>query len=503
MDDLTPWFVMGFIISGLIMVIVPDDFFGSVMPTGWVSMVMMLFIGVPMYICATASTPVAAALLAKGMDPGAALVLLLAGPATNIATITVVSNFLGKRVLQIYLGGIAISSLLLGAFVNWLYEALGIDPATIVDTTPVGDEGWLGLAGGVILTGLVVASAVRIGLHKSFAKRLRRYGAPLGIDPTSPLARAGWAVLLLGMWGSTAVTGLESGVTGFRLRFGRIVSTHAEPGLILHAPYPFESVERVRMDEVRGVDFGFLRSDASGEAEREVSPRQLAEESELICGDETMLKVTYVVHYSVLDAHRYHFGIADPADLIGNLAEGALRRVCSKQTVDELLVYERTKIEEAVLAELTREVEALQASVKPLAIEFLEVHAPPAVHEAFRDVASAIEDKEKRLRRAERYASERLTKARGTAFRLEQEAQRDATRVLEEARGRVNAFDSIRSAHAEAPLLNSMRLRLDAAARSLDSSRLVLIVGEGIAVELWRRHGRDDVIPDVFGETGR
>ncbi|MFK5956484.1 MAG: permease, partial [Planctomycetota bacterium] len=66
MSDLTPWFLLGFLISGLITVLVPDDFFGETLPSGWLSMLAMLVVSMPMYICATASTPVAAAMIAKG-----------------------------------------------------------------------------------------------------------------------------------------------------------------------------------------------------------------------------------------------------------------------------------------------------------------------------------------------------------------------------------------------------------------------------------------------------
>jgi len=130
MEDLTPWFLLGFLISGLITVVVPEDFFGDTIPGGFVAMLMMLVLSMPMYICATASTPVAAALVLKGLDPGAALVLLLAGPATNITTMLVVRNFLGTAVLRVYLLSLIVVSLALGWLVNLLYESMDIDLAS-------------------------------------------------------------------------------------------------------------------------------------------------------------------------------------------------------------------------------------------------------------------------------------------------------------------------------------------------------------------------------------
>ncbi|MBU0754238.1 MAG: SO_0444 family Cu/Zn efflux transporter, partial [Planctomycetes bacterium] len=83
MDDLTPLLILAFLGSGLIAVILPDHFFENPVTQGWPGMFIMLFVGMPIYVCATSSTPLVAALLLKGLSPGAALVFLLAGPVTN------------------------------------------------------------------------------------------------------------------------------------------------------------------------------------------------------------------------------------------------------------------------------------------------------------------------------------------------------------------------------------------------------------------------------------
>jgi hypothetical protein len=91
-------------------------------------MLVMLLVGIPLYVCATASTPIVAALALKGLSPGAALVFLLAGPATNIATIMVVARIMGKRIAAVYVTVIAAVALLLGMAVNAIYSfaALGV-----------------------------------------------------------------------------------------------------------------------------------------------------------------------------------------------------------------------------------------------------------------------------------------------------------------------------------------------------------------------------------------
>ncbi len=93
----------------------------------WLSLLVMLAVGVPLYICASATTPVAAALVLKGLSPGAALVFLLAGPATNATTITVVGRFWGRRATLAYLISIAVCSVLIGWLTNRLYDWADID----------------------------------------------------------------------------------------------------------------------------------------------------------------------------------------------------------------------------------------------------------------------------------------------------------------------------------------------------------------------------------------
>jgi hypothetical protein len=87
----------------------------------------MLAVSVPLYVCATASTPIAAAFALKGISPGAALIFLLAGPATNAASLTVISRMIGKRATAVYLAAIIIVSFIAGIAVNSLYGLLGLD----------------------------------------------------------------------------------------------------------------------------------------------------------------------------------------------------------------------------------------------------------------------------------------------------------------------------------------------------------------------------------------
>jgi uncharacterized protein len=124
--DLAGWFFIGLLLAGLITVLVPDEMISHYLGGGVHSMLIMLAIGIPLYICATASTPIAAALMLKGLSPGAALVFLIAGPATNIISLTVLFGVLGKRATAIYLLSIAVMSVVCGLALDQIYLAFHI-----------------------------------------------------------------------------------------------------------------------------------------------------------------------------------------------------------------------------------------------------------------------------------------------------------------------------------------------------------------------------------------
>jgi uncharacterized protein len=97
-QEISKWLLIGMLLAALLSVLIPDDFFTSTISSEYLAMFLMILASVPLYICATGSIPVAAVLLMKGLAPGAALVLLMAGPATNIATMAVIGNTMGKKI---------------------------------------------------------------------------------------------------------------------------------------------------------------------------------------------------------------------------------------------------------------------------------------------------------------------------------------------------------------------------------------------------------------------
>ncbi len=127
--DIVIYIIFGYLLAALISTLIPEDFIiNNFSGKGIFPMLGMLAIGIPLYICSTSATPIASALLLKGVAPGAALVLLLSGPATNVTTMVAVGKFLGKRSLVLYILSIMGVSLVLGVALNWLYDFLKLAP---------------------------------------------------------------------------------------------------------------------------------------------------------------------------------------------------------------------------------------------------------------------------------------------------------------------------------------------------------------------------------------
>ena len=161
LSEIGKWLVIGIIIGGVITYAIPDSFFNETLTPGWQTILIMLVISVPLYVCATGSIPIAAALMLKGLNPGAAFVFLLAGPATNSVSITVVSRFLGKKTTIIYLISLIISSLALGFGLDALWRAyelnLNISEHVHEHLLPL----WLTTGSAIILTGLLIINLIR------------------------------------------------------------------------------------------------------------------------------------------------------------------------------------------------------------------------------------------------------------------------------------------------------------------------------------------------------
>jgi uncharacterized membrane protein YraQ (UPF0718 family) len=154
-NDIAKYYLIGSLVAGIITSVIPDDMFSRVFGAGISSYLTMLILGLPMYVCATFSTPIAAAMVAKGLSPGAALVFLLAGPATNIATVSMLLGLMGKRSVVVYLSAIVICSLGFAFLTDFIFNHLNIVPSTNIHMVQKGFiPDWIEAIAAVIMIAL-------------------------------------------------------------------------------------------------------------------------------------------------------------------------------------------------------------------------------------------------------------------------------------------------------------------------------------------------------------
>lgn len=167
--DIGKWLLLGVMVGGVLSAVIPEDLLADYFSNPGLHFLMMLLVAVPLYVCATGSIPIASALIQKGFSPGAALVFLIAGPATNTVTLSFVYSRLGKRSFYVYLTFIIAVSLLLGWVFNIIWGELG------------GEVGLISPTGGYlpyslrIISGIVLVLLVLNGLRTGRGTEGMRY----------------------------------------------------------------------------------------------------------------------------------------------------------------------------------------------------------------------------------------------------------------------------------------------------------------------------------------
>lgn len=172
-DDIAVQFLFGLVVGGLISLLIPADFFtGRSFGSGLPAMLLMVLVGIPMYVCSTSSIPIAVALIAKGLSPGAAYVFLVAGPATNAATLAVLARVLGRRQTGVYVAVLIVGSLIFGPVMETVTGWFGWTPPAMV----AGHMESLGLPD-YLLSGalaILIAAALVRRWRPAIRRKLRR-----------------------------------------------------------------------------------------------------------------------------------------------------------------------------------------------------------------------------------------------------------------------------------------------------------------------------------------
>jgi len=167
--DIIGWMLVGLVLASLVGAFMSPEWVQRTFASSGLQILAMLAVSVPLYVCATASTPVAASLIASGFSPGAALVLLLAGPATNVGTILMTWRFLGRRSALVYVAVIVVVSGLFGLALDAAIGAFAVDPKTLVGTATDALPAPVMIGAAVVLAALTLVHYARLA-----ARRLAR-----------------------------------------------------------------------------------------------------------------------------------------------------------------------------------------------------------------------------------------------------------------------------------------------------------------------------------------
>ncbi len=169
-EDTGKWLIIGVLVGGIIGYLISPDLISKYLGKPQISYPLMLLVGIPMYVCATGSIPIAASLIMKGMSPGAGLIFLFVGPATNTATISFVGGKMGKKILFIYIFSIIFSALLFGLVIDYIWKIYGGNLKFMAGSMRMLPD-WVKALSGIILTVLVFR-----GISKNKGREVKGMG---------------------------------------------------------------------------------------------------------------------------------------------------------------------------------------------------------------------------------------------------------------------------------------------------------------------------------------
>ena len=500
-DNIFHWIVIGIIAAAAIQVLLPPELFEQYFGSVFLSMLVMLVISVPLYVCAEASTPIAAALIAQGLNPGAALVLLLAGPATNIGAVGVLSRELGRRAVVVYLVVISIISVVMGVLLNLVVTsetfALGGVRAFGEPLLPQ----WLKIAGAVVFLLLGLRTIIR---QRYWTRSLAWFDArlPLPINPRT--ATTTITLILLAAYSLTGVLIVNPGEIGVVQRFGAITQSDLQPGLHLHWPWPIDTGQGVPVQRVNRLVLGAVppsEESATDEAATETTTLDptsavptagelaAAYESSSLLGDENIADVKVAVHWGAKPGEviQYAYAVADQEELVRAVTMGAVREVLGSRSINRAFTAQRRDCELAIEDLIRQRLSAYNAGIRIDSFQFLDAHAPPEVHDAFRDVASALEDKSTQINLALRDEARKIPLARGEAEQLVTTAEGYAAQAVADARGQVQRYVELLRVRQQWPDVTQTRLYYEMLERVLPGVRKYIKAGgeQSGAIDIW------------------
>lgn len=260
-------------------------------------------------------------------------------------------------------------------------------------------------------------------------------------------------VLIVWFLFSSFVT-IPADSVGVATRFGRFTDI-LQPGLRFKLPFGIDGVDKVPVQRQLKLEFGFVSPNRTNPFQAGTEPQ--AEQS-MVTGDLNMAMVEWVVQYRVDDAKLYLFHARDPALILRDASESAMREVIGDRTVDEVITIGRQDIEHAALLHLQELAKKYGLGMSVLLVQLKNVHPPQPVQASFNEVNQAQQEKQQSINVANGEYNRAVPRARGEAARKISEAQGYATKRTNEARGDAERFSAVLAEYLKAPDVTRQRL---------------------------------------------
>lgn len=265
---------------------------------------------------------------------------------------------------------------------------------------------------------------------------------------------------VVALWLLSGIYIINPDEEGVVLRFGQYNRTEG-PGPHYAWPAPIESVYKPQVTQVLRSEVGF-RSVGQSATFQQGQVRTVSEEASMLTGDENIVNVQFSVQYKIDDPVQYLFNVSAPTALVRNAAEAAMREVIGNSQIDSAITDGKLKIQSEATQLLQTILDRYGAGIQVLAVQLQDVHPPQEVIDAFKDVASAREDKSRIINEAEAYRNELLPKARGQSAAMLNEAESYHALRVRNAEGETARFDALSAEHNKAPKVTEQRLYYEA-----------------------------------------
>ena len=276
-------------------------------------------------------------------------------------------------------------------------------------------------------------------------------------------------VLAVAVWLATGIFIIDPEEQGVIKRFGAITDV-VGPGPHYHMPLPIETVQIAPVTAVRRLEIGFRTIQTGPPAKY----RRVLKESLMLTGDENIIDVQFIVQYRISDLENYFYSLTNPDETVKSAAESAMREVVGDTTVTKALTVGKGIIEDTTAQLLQQTMNSYKGGIKIENVKLQDVHPPDAVKEAFKDVVSAREDREKMINDAEGYRNNLVPKARGEAAQMINNAKAYAKEKVLVATGESERFKMVYDEYRKAKDITRERILLETMASILPKVNKVI-----------------------------